>query len=114
LNVVRVFGYASSAVVFLAFQNRVGTKGAQSLNGSQDTAPLWGGDPQNHALWAWFLICGTAWAGDFQMDSAGVRGGLSAHDPEQRFYQAETFARISTPWLWDLGRERGGGLGAGR
>ena len=44
-------------------------------------------------------------AGDFSLESAGARGGLSASSGGQDFYQAEAFANWNLPWGWDLGKQ---------
>jgi lipid A 3-O-deacylase len=53
-------------------------------------------------LWLW---AGTGWAENFRLESAGVRGGLSAPHNGQQFNQAEVFVNWNLPWGWDLGKE---------
>ncbi len=45
------------------------------------------------------------WAEGFRLESAGVRGGLSANNDRQEFTQAEVFGNWNLPWNWDLGKK---------
>ncbi len=44
-----------------------------------------------------------AWAGDFHLESAGVRGGFATETGDQEFHQLEAFLNCNLPWGWDLG-----------
>jgi hypothetical protein len=44
-------------------------------------------------------------AGEFSIESLGVRGGFSANDSGQGFSQTEAFMNWNLPWGWDLGRD---------
>ena len=56
------------------------------------------------------LICfvlqtGSGRAEGFRLESAGVRGGLSANPARNEFHQVEFFGNWNLPWGWDLGKE---------
>jgi len=54
-------------------------------------------------LSAFFLLLFVAARCGAQDFSTGVRGGTSFNNGDQRFYQAEAFARINPPsWRWDF------------
>lgn len=42
-------------------------------------------------------------AGEFRLESAGVRFGFSNNSIDRRFFQTEGFARCNLPWRWELG-----------
>jgi hypothetical protein len=52
-----------------------------------------------------FLCAGHGWAEEFRVESAGVRGGLSANGGRNEFHQGEAFGNWFLPWGWDLGKE---------
>jgi hypothetical protein len=55
------------------------------------------------ALVGMLVVVTGARAGDFALESAGLRAGVSYHCPEDRFLQTEGFTKWSLPWSWDLG-----------
>jgi hypothetical protein len=44
-------------------------------------------------------------AGEFNIESLGVRGGYAANDSGQGFNQTEAFMNWNLPWGWNLGRD---------
>jgi lipid A 3-O-deacylase len=50
------------------------------------------------------LSRGAAFADGFSLESAGVRGGLSANSGRDEFHEAEGFLNVNLPWHWSLGR----------
>jgi hypothetical protein len=51
------------------------------------------------------LLATTSRAGDFCLESIGVRGGVPAGDASRDLFQAEAFVNFNLPWGWDLGKE---------
>ena len=52
------------------------------------------------------LLVATAsgWAGEFRIESAGIRSGFHEPGGSDSFRQTEGFANWNLPWHWDLGR----------
>jgi hypothetical protein len=51
------------------------------------------------------LVARGGLAQGFSLESAGIRGGLSANAGRDEFHQAEGFLNMNLPWQWDLGKE---------
>jgi hypothetical protein len=60
------------------------------------------------AGWGVACLLAAVWpsqAEDFRLESAGVRGGFSANQSSQDYYEIQGFVNWNLPWGLDLGKE---------